>query len=393
MRGFQSQKATLVCIAIVLSALFSSLSVASAKRTERLSWTFMVYLDADNSLDTFGPVNMEQIRQGLAPDANINVVVLIDRLNLPAFTYEITHEQITVLQDLGEIDMGIPETLVTFVEYAMLRYPAERYFLDLWDHGGGYRGVCWDESSGNHLSPHDIHLALSTVESRTKGYVQAVGFDACLMAMIEVAYELKDVTDVVLASEMLVPGLGWPYQHIMSYLSANPGVNAYTLSEEIVDSYVAYYPKYMVQLSAVDESMISTLTNSLSDFAEALKQSIDLYQGDISSARSAAEQRYILGTNGAYFYTELYKFTYLINQKVSDTTISPLAERLLNNVETTVFSENHTSKLNGMQYGLTINFPPNIKAYNSNYETYTRCFTEGSVWRSFLMTYYASKGH
>jgi len=381
----------LICLAVVFPALFSSISVASA-HSRKPSWTFMVYLDADNSLDMFGPINLDQMQQGLVAHAQVNVVVLMDRLNLPAHTYEVTHEEVRVVQSLGEIDMGVPETLITFIQFVMQKYPAERYFLDLWDHGGGYRGVCWDESSGHHLSPHDIHVALSTVESRSKDYIEVVGFDACLMAMIEVAYELKDVTDIVIASEMLVPGLGWPYQHIMSYLSANPDVDAYRLSEEIVNSYVSFYPKYTVQLSAINEGAISTLSGSMDDFAQALTENIDVYQGVIASARSAAEQKYILGTGGAYFYTDLYKFTYLIGQKVSDSSISVLSQCLLSNIETALFAEGHTSKLDGKEYGLTINFPPNPQAYNSRYETYVQCFTEETEWLTFLTAYYASMG-
>lgn len=78
----------------------------------------------------------------------------------------------------------------------MKNYDSDYYLLDIWDHGGGYFGACWDESSGHHLTPHDIEVAISQAEQKVRKRISIVGFDACLMGMIEVCYELKDVTEV-----------------------------------------------------------------------------------------------------------------------------------------------------------------------------------------------------
>lgn len=75
-------------------------------------WTFMIYLDADNNLDPYGPLNLEQISHGLAANAKVNVIVLMDRLNMPAYIYKVSYRSIEVVEYVGEVDMGSPQTLL-----------------------------------------------------------------------------------------------------------------------------------------------------------------------------------------------------------------------------------------------------------------------------------------
>lgn len=118
----------------MVSGTFAAVFAKPSKTT----WTFMIYLDADNNLDPYGLLNLQQISEGMSPNAKINVVALMDRLNLPAYIYKITAYGIETVYSLGEVDMGSPETLTWFVNYAVKNYPAEHYLLDIWDHGGGY---------------------------------------------------------------------------------------------------------------------------------------------------------------------------------------------------------------------------------------------------------------
>jgi hypothetical protein len=355
------------------------------------TWTFIVYLDCDNSLDMFGPINLQQMSDGLAAGANVNVIVLMDRLNEPAFTYEVTSGTANIVQWPGEVDMGNPDTLTAFVVFTIENYPADHYVLDLWDHGGGYRGVCWDESSGNHLSPHDVETALASAEAETGSKIDVVGFDACLMGMVEICYELKDVTNIVIGSEMLIPGYGWPYTQLMAYISNNPTVDMYTLSEELVKEYVAYYPKYTVQLSAIDEAEMPAFALNLDSLAAALKANVADYYKVISGARGSSQQNHILGTGSTYYYIDLYDFASSINVHLHDTSIQTRCTNLISEFNLAVFAEGHTAKLANLdkkEFGLTINFPPNSKQYSISYEAYVPSFVQETAWLSFLKAYY-----
>ena len=47
----------------------------------------------------------------------------------------------------GELNMGDPKNLTYCIETAVTFAPADNYMLVLWDHGGGWWGVCYDEGS------------------------------------------------------------------------------------------------------------------------------------------------------------------------------------------------------------------------------------------------------
>jgi hypothetical protein len=391
----KTKNAVALMTIIAFSSMFlQRVNAVSATNNSNASWTFMVYMDCDNNLDYFGPFNLQQMSDGLVAGAEVNVIVLMDRLDLPAYTYEVTHDHIKTVQSLDEVDMGSPDTLSSFVAFVTASYPATYFFLDVWDHGGGYRGACWDDSSGNHLSPHDIETALAAAESETGIHVQVVGFDACLMGMVEVCYELKEVTDVVVGSEMLTPGYGWPYTQLMTYLSTNAEVDPFGLCTELINEYVSYYPKYMVQLTAVDETLVSEFASSLDNFAETLQADIYAHKSIIAGARSASQQNHILGTANVYYYIDLYRFTSLIRQRTQAANVAEKAADLVNKLNDLVFAEAHTARianLDAKQFGLTINFPPNAKAYSQNYETYVPCFVSETSWLSLMMTFYEAK--
>ena len=50
------------------------------------------------------------------------------------------------------------------------------------------------------------------------GKVDVLAFDACLMQMAEVAYEVKDLADYVVGSEETEPGPGYPYDPFLAGL-------------------------------------------------------------------------------------------------------------------------------------------------------------------------------
>ena len=69
----------------------------------------------------------------------------------------------------------------------------------------------------------------------TAPHLDFLMFDACFMQSIEVAYELREYTDYMIASPTETPGPGAPYDAIMPYLAQ---VGA---SEGIADAYVEVY--------------------------------------------------------------------------------------------------------------------------------------------------------
>ena len=148
---------------------------------------------------------------------------------------------------------------------------------------------------------------------------------------------------------------------------------------------------YFVQLSAVDEKAVPEMAESLNAFADYLSQNIDTYKGVIADARGAAQQKFIMGTMGAYYYIDLFKFADIIGGRADDDALDVLAPSLMGKIAAMVFAEEHINpqgNLDAKQFGLTINFPPNMQAYSSRYETYVQCFVTETTWLNLLMTYY-----
>lgn len=80
--------------------------------------------------------------------------------------------------------------------------------------------------------------------------MQYIAFDACYMANVETAYELRNATNYMIASTSETLAAGWPYAKVWSYLCAN--VPNYS---SIVSTYISYYKNSNSpygQLAAID---------------------------------------------------------------------------------------------------------------------------------------------
>ena len=143
-----------------------------------------------------------------------------------------------------------PETLSDFIQFCKSEYPADRYILVLWDHGGGsLTGYGYDEIfPGDSMSLDEINTALKS------GGVQfdAIGFDACLMATLETALVTEQYADYLIASEAVEPGTGWYYTNWLSSLSADPAIPTLDLGKEIIDDYIKMSGQSQTTLSMMD---------------------------------------------------------------------------------------------------------------------------------------------
>jgi hypothetical protein len=64
--------------------------------------------------------------------------------------------------------------------------------------------VCWDATSGNdYIDTPELGEALDNINGDARNDLLA--FDACLMSMLEVAYEISPYADYMVASEELIP--------------------------------------------------------------------------------------------------------------------------------------------------------------------------------------------
>ncbi len=269
-------------------------------KDELPEWTFMVYLDADNNLEEAGIDDLNEMEEVGSSD-DVNIVVQMDRIDgydptngdwtdCRRFYIEkdLDTDRITSpeIEQLGEINMGDPEVLIDFVKWSKENYPAKKYALVLWDHGGAFRGICFDDTvPGLPEGEYDMinmtemnHAAREIYRALGNQRVDLWGFDACLMAQMAVMYELKDFVTVGVGSGYNEPGDGWPYDEILRPFVDKPEMDERELGKIIVHEYIYSYNNHqqdpddypMVTQAAFDLTRMDVVTGVIDEFAEEL---------------------------------------------------------------------------------------------------------------------------
>ena len=137
----------------------------------------------------------------------------------PAWVYH--HSQPFTLENEQELSsMADKETLTDFIRWSAASFPAEKYALILWDHGGGSKtGIFVDELFDGdvlHLNELDEALAESGI------HFEVIAMDACMMANLETAVALKDHANYMIGSEEMVSGNGSAYSEWLNELYIHP---------------------------------------------------------------------------------------------------------------------------------------------------------------------------
>lgn len=299
------------------------------------AWTFLVYMAGDNNLEQFGLLDLAEMK-AVGSTADVNIVAQFDRMTDGVtrryhLQYDTPLDEDQVGPELGETNSGDPRELARFLAWAVEAYPAERYALVIWNHGVGWkeddlyaslrlsapsqsrassergadpvrllarevaqrrqrpvmfsdsidaimaRGIGYDDTSSDFLDNSELQraidagLLLTGVDKLT-----VLGFDACLMSMIEVAYQVKDLAEVMVSSQETEPGEGWPYGDILAELVANPGMDGAALAACIVDSYMGgFVEAESATLSSLDLGRIDEVRIPLDDLSSYVMEHIE----------------------------------------------------------------------------------------------------------------------
>ncbi len=288
------------------------------------AWTFMVYLAGDNNLEDYASKDLREMKQ-VGSTTDVAVVAQLDRMSDQVtrrfYLRPGTSLTADIVAKLPETDTGDPATLIDFVGWAAEQYPAQHYALVLWNHGSGWkeddvyqaaqrtgtqpritrqvmrgiaarkrralfrtslewyvqnpeRAIAYDDSSEDFLDNAELKRVLEQVREKTGRPLDLLGFDACLMNMLEVHYELRGLAGTIAGSQELEPGDGWPYNDILGALVQQPGMTPDRLGEQIVGAYTDYYeqnyPDVAVTQSAIAPSQLDSTVSAVDRLAKAL---------------------------------------------------------------------------------------------------------------------------
>lgn len=262
--------------------------------------TLMIYMcgsDLESKYGT-GSVDIDEI---LAASTSENLNIIIETGGSKDWTNPLIREDsnqrfkvengqlVLIKDDLGERNMAEPSTLTDFINYSTEKFPANRYGLIMWNHGyGALEGIAKDEKfQGDTMELASLSKALE--DSNT--FFDFIGFDACFMSTIEVAYTLEDYADYLIASAEIEPFAGWYYTNWISQLANNTSINTEDIGKIIVDDFVEHNTRGEIPEEAIlaitDLTKINYAYNKLSNIFEEINSQLSIGNySDIAMVRS-----------------------------------------------------------------------------------------------------------
>lgn len=241
-----------VMTGIVMAAAFVLLLLpaASGQPSKKPTWTILVYGHADHSLSSQLVADLRKM-ESVGSASGFNIVVQADfdasaaeeneDEGLPPGLSSGTSRFLVAkstdsdsvtskpVQRLPELNHDDPRVLAEFIRWATKKYPADRYGLVFWDHGGQWEGYGGDEQDGTVENPKGMSTAairsavLEAMKSAGIGKWDFVSFDTCLMGGIEVLADFADLTDLFIACPEIDYGDGWNYGPVFQWLKDRPG--------------------------------------------------------------------------------------------------------------------------------------------------------------------------
>jgi hypothetical protein len=392
-------------------------------------WTVIVYSAADDEVleeNMWFDINEMEL---VGSNPQLNIVVQIDRYP-GAFAgdgdwsdtrrYLITQDNdlnsITspVVESLGEVDTGDPQTLIDFVTWAIQNYPAKKYALVMSDHGGGWTGGFSDMSASSYsdLSIPEIVSSIEQIRQNTGlDKFELFGFDACLMGQIEVFGSLYPYSNYMVASEEVIPGYGWSYAAWLGQLAQNPAVDGSGLSQSIISTYIINdtvltggratadeiaQEEATTTLSAIESARVPDVIGAMNQFVSSITS---LDQTLVAEARTYTRSYYSLfGEEVSASFIDLGNFSEVLATRTDDTAIQQAAVQLQTAISSAVVAEKHGVNMSGSN-GIAFHFPDSdlyyYTEYNADFPPYyaesSHKFLEQSVWDEFLAYHYTGE--
>jgi Clostripain family. len=231
--------------------------------------TLFMYMPWSTNLTSYFERNIEDIEKAIREKGieKERVLVYFMSSSTEATLFELTSENgnsiRTILMSYSNPVFTTANGITSIIKDVISFAPAKRYAMIIGGHGMGWLPV---ESDSDDVSPRSYqkkhweyenvpltrYFGGATAEYQTDISALAEGilnsgikmeyilFDDCYMSSIEVAYELKNVTDYLIASPTEIMAHGFPYDIIGEFLIGDVNYQA------ISDSFYEFYQNYTI---------------------------------------------------------------------------------------------------------------------------------------------------
>ena len=230
--------AILFALALITQALAFNLGEPVINNNR--DWTILIYMDGDNNLEQWALTDLKELEDGIAQTNNkVDVLVLLDRAKgysnkfgdwtgakifhvkpSPASQSSSNKDAISseILADLGELNMGDPKILETFINDGIKKFPAKRYALVMWDHGAGWVNMANDNDApgtakgSDEILLNELKIALqNTRHLFNNNKLDLIAFDMCLMGQADVIATCAEFARYMTAGATTLPAVGMDY--------------------------------------------------------------------------------------------------------------------------------------------------------------------------------------
>lgn len=394
----------------VLSVLVCLAGITEAAVAPKKPWTVLVYIAADNTLSDFAPLDLAEM-QKVGSNANVNILAYYSSNVLgqgkKSSKLYIKNGSITTLSTTLNVDSGLEQTFQDALSWACNDYPSDRIMVVLWDHGSGtlnpgrapagWKGICWDDSTGSFLTDRDCCDAFKYVSNKyLKGRkIDVVACDACLMASIEVAHTFRTYVDYFVASEETIPGAGFQYAFALAPFKTGAPAPV-DLAKSLVKAYNDCYKTsgQGYTLSALDLKQLDPLVTNLNKLSQ-------FFITQLKSSNKKTVKNALVGTisptNAFHFgdldYIDLYQWLQNVLAAVSNMKLSTADTKTLKDLINTTLplvTKPVLARCNSADYsksyGMTIYLP--ATAIDSSYNNLL--WTGATQWTNFLKAFIAA---
>ncbi len=375
---------------ILLVFLLPALGLCLPCMAEEKEWTFIAYINADNSLDEYGTIDQDEMAK-VGSNESLNIVTMIDGADSGGVVNFIEKGKIRKLRDVGEPDMGDYRVLVDFVKNAVREFPARHYALVIWSHGSGWKnveipvlakGISPDDTSGTHITPDQLGVALSDIKGALGRKLDILAMDACLMQMMEVAWLVKDSCDLIVASEEKEPPDGMEYVGMLEKVGGR--TSALDLANSMLDSFDKFYEKIPggwqvpITLSILDSSKLGDVKDCLDGLAKAA-----LSGPGILELTPALEGVMRFSQSGNM---DLQNFVAILLDKARDESLRNAAQKLSASLKGAIVRRVGQGCKSDLALGLAIYFPAASQKFSAEYSQIGFC--RDTLWDQMIVGYY-----
>lgn len=252
--------------------------------------TVIMYVVGENGLATDLSTDINEILSAKqeAMGEKDKIVLYLDNTSLPMI-YTITKDTpASRISDLvpeytypEDVNSCTYDNMLYVLNYVARHHVSSSYAMVFASHGSGWipkRTRSFGVDNGHNTTSNvgdemDVTEIRDAIRDSEIAHMDYLFFDCCFMQNVEVAYELKDVTDYIIASPAEIPAYGAPYLTVLKTLFCNP-FDATELVKQYAEGYkTSEYAQFNgVLLSAVKCSAMPTCASFVSEMLHKYEQ-------------------------------------------------------------------------------------------------------------------------